>query len=708
MIRFKKISAVLGTLLMTGLTLGTAAAASYPAPFMDDGVADVAIVYGTGTGVSSLDYAQAQAIQTSLAGSVESSSSVVHGEVYLTDDEVTLGGLITGGDINSPITDSKLETLKDEKFTWDDGAGSDDYNIHEEITIGTMKVLTSIDDKKLEGVALSNEQALEYKFVFDDQFNYSAVGGDEADTLYLEIMGEEYEIESMGTDSITVTTSDEVSMGIGDTYSLEGKTVSVVDIFDGSVEVSVDGQAEVIDLDDTEKVEGIRINVKSVGYHSNTPETSKVILKIGVDISKSYTSGDEYIGEDDDDPLWVWDIANLDAADGYIGVKYNAKIDSANDEIAGDSIKYVGEGYVLPGDFAAVTLDSLTDAAYQDLKFYFEDSEDLFAAADGSTAFAENKPVLVVEAEDTDILTTGGQETDKLYLYYNTTDNAFQTFYRDFDGDYTPTNYMRLANSSVNTVSTVTMNQTEFATLQIGDTDLDLDIEVIAGVGYLTLTNDDDSNNEVIYLKIGGDEFNSTAGTGTIESLGTTAEDAEAEDITFDGTDVSTEDYSYMDHYGILLSDGATVQDEADADEATLSIPEEQVYAQVTVSLGAVTESEASTLDVLAKDTEVSSVQGKNLIIVGGSCINSAAATVLGGAYCGAAFTSATGVGASQFLIKGFEDAYTTGKLALVVAGYDAADTVNAATYLTTKKPDTSSEWIGTSATEATVVAETA
>ncbi|MFH1608227.1 MAG: hypothetical protein ABIA78_03770 [archaeon] len=115
--------------------------------------------------------------------------------------------------------------------------------------------------------------------------------------------------------------------------------------------------------------------------------------------------------------------------------------------------------------------------------------------------------------------------------------------------------------------------------------------------------------------------------------------------------------------------------------------------------------------EVLAKDSEVSSVSSKNLIIVGGSCINSAAATALGVSYptCTTGFTTATTVGSGEFLIKGVSGAFTTGKIALVVAGYEAADTVNAAKYLTTKTVDTSKEYIGTTATaDATEVTATA
>lgn len=148
--------------------------------------------------------------------------------------------------------------------------------------------------------------------------------------------------------------------------------------------------------------------------------------------------------------------------------------------------------------------------------------------------------------------------------------------------------------------------------------------------------------------------------------------------------------------------------------------PTSQMYADVlfsavgaTVSSTDGTSTPATSLgEVLVTDSEVSSVSTKNLIIVGGSCINSAAAKVLGltGGACGAAFTDKTGIGSGEFLIESVGDAYTTGKIALVVAGYDAADTVNAAKYLTTKTVDTTAgkKYKGTSATTATLVTTTA
>ena len=168
-------------------------------------------------------------------------------------------------------------------------------------------------------------------------------------------------------------------------------------------------------------------------------------------------------------------------------------------------------------------------------------------------------------------------------------------------------------------------------------------------------------------------------------------------------------DYTgYIDAFGTYV-----LFDSADANQefATLTYPKDQMYADLYIAesdaviSGVVSSSGATQLgDILVKDSEVSSVATKNLIVVGGSCINSAAATLVGQAACGADWTTATGVGSGQFLIKGYASSDLTSGTALLVAGYDAADTVNAAKYLRTQTVDTSKEYLGTSATSADLV----
>jgi len=166
-----------------------------------------------------------------------------------------------------------------------------------------------------------------------------------------------------------------------------------------------------------------------------------------------------------------------------------------------------------------------------------------------------------------------------------------------------------------------------------------------------------------------------------------------------------------MDLYGSIVT---VESSDSDQKTATISYPDDQVYpilyiAEESAVINAGTTTVGGQLgDILVEDSEVSSVSSKNLIVVGGSCINSVAAHLLGAADCGASFTEKTGIGSGQFLIQGFADAYTTGKLALLVAGYDAADTVNAVTYLKTKPVDTTKKYRGTSSTTAELVTTTA
>jgi len=161
---------------------------------------------------------------------------------------------------------------------------------------------------------------------------------------------------------------------------------------------------------------------------------------------------------------------------------------------------------------------------------------------------------------------------------------------------------------------------------------------------------------------------------------------------------------------------GAFVTNEQRTNEngvITIMTPSSQMYLDVlftsdmaTVSAGTVSSGTVKELgSVSVKDSDAAAVSGKNLIVVGGSCVNSVAATLLGStsALCGADFSTSTGVSAGQFLIQTF--ARDGGKVATLVAGYGADDTANAGKYLTTQTVDTSvaAKYIGTSATVATL-----
>jgi len=228
----------------------------------------------------------------------------------------------------------------------------------------------------------------------------------------------------------------------------------------------------------------------------------------------------------------------------------------------------------------------------------------------------------------------------------------------------------------------------------------------IANPAVVIFEEEDDNNNyEAIIARFeGGGNSDAKMGVNDIETTW-------GADAVFDEQQRETDSdiYDSMDFFGTFIT---TDRSDTDSYTATIAYPDEQVFAQVYIA-----EADASiTPDVVSggsvkplgsvsvTDAEAGSVSSRNLIVVGGSCINSVAASLLGGAFCGADFTSKTGVGAGSFLIQTFSR--SGGNVATLVAGYNAPDTTNAAKYLINNVVDTTvgKKYTGTSATSATLV----
>ncbi|GAJ10617.1 unnamed protein product, partial [marine sediment metagenome] len=250
-------------------------------------------------------------------------------------------------------------------------------------------------------------------------------------------------------------------------------------IYSSSIGVSVDGVEEIVsESGGSETVNHLKVDVTDIGY-AEDPVNSIAILRIGEDITKTYSDGDEYIGEDEDDPLWVWDISTACFDAGYIGITYNVNVNDADDEEAGDTVKYIGESYVFPENFADVKLVGITDVEYEDIKVEF-DAVDLYNST-GGTAEIDDSVGFVVKltGETTSTFTLGAEETNIIYIYYSNNGSAieggeafasgaFEFFYNDHEGDATPTNKARYENT-INMTSQLTLDREKFATFEVGD-----------------------------------------------------------------------------------------------------------------------------------------------------------------------------------------------------------------------------------------------
>ena len=153
---------------------------------------------------------------------------------------------------------------------------------------------------------------------------------------------------------------------------------------------------------------------------------------------------------------------------------------------------------------------------------------------------------------------------------------------------------------------------------------------------------------------------------------------------------------------------------DTDQKKGILSYPKDQRYGQIyaasgdatatatTVggSAGGVTVTEIG--NVVVADSALSVANVKNLVVIGGSCVNTVAASLLGASapLCGKEFTDKTGVGEGLALAQVFDRG--NGVTALLVAGYNAPDTLSLADYLTKNPVDTSvgKRYIWTTATK--------
>lgn len=776
---FKKISAFGASLLMAGMTAGIAAAANYPAPFVEDGAADVAIVYGTGAGVSSLDMVQAGNIQTDLGAEMPSTgtTTVQGGDSYKfekTSTKFHLGDTITGV-ISSSLDEDELPSLLgDGKYIDND---NDEIDFTQKITMAASQLTMfedndySEDDPTVGFKIASGATVLTYQLAFSDALLVT-----DMPTTDLPIMGKEYYVLSNTSTTITLLDSAvETLLAEGETTTIDGKTVSVDFITSASaVKLNVDGEVTTsLSAGDTYKLsDGSYLGIKEVLYSSKEGTVSKVEFSIGsgklklTDDDIEVQINDETIsGLESDFSLSGDTISWIELAwkaDDDLFITEDSTITMPGFEVVSMSfggLTYPAEETIevkQGGDLYATLEDFPLKDGPADINFLYATTAGTFAglgkdannrlitAADGAnlTFDKDTDDYFVISWSDGSdaesylarftnfVLDGSDNETD--FQIYNDgvwTDKKSGAKNQDtisignaeimlYDVDRAGKNVI-VANNSANT-DFHTLYSKEGATVYLpylaaNDSTAQgaINVSGVSGGGltghngtsfYLVMKEEDQNENKYsgdwINMTIGWDS--STTAEVEVSSIATSVADATSTEIL--ETDV-WRDFTYS----ALATEILYNKPSSGQKSVKLMYHGDEVAADVYItSADAVVVSDgASALgEVLVKDSEVSSVSSKNLIIVGGSCINSAAATVLGGAYCGAAFTEATGVGAGQFLIKGVADAYTAGKLALVVAGYEAADTVNAATYLTMKEVDTSSEYLGTSATEATLVTE--
>ncbi len=764
---FKQISAVLGSLLMVGMTAGVGAAANYPAPFVVSGTGDFAVVYGASAATS--DTTQATSVASQLQGMVTTLG--LGSDTYKFEKASTkfhLGDNFTA--IRTNINDDHLPTLlKDGKYIDND---NDEFDYTQTIEMNTTQLLMFDDNDYAEdsptvGFKIqSGYNVLNYTITFVDQPLI-----DDLVTSDIPLMGKSYYILSNGSSGANLIltlldAADSTILNEGETATLTvGSTAYTATIsFISSTEVKLDINGKITNSlaeGQTYKLsDGSYVGIKDILYNSKEGGISSVEFSIGTGKLK-LTSGSEI-------------QINDETINGIKAVMVNASgtILSSTGTLTSIEIDWSTDDDTFITDNTEITMPAFkaVKLSYGGLTY---PAEEEFSVEQGSSTYimlndfplkdtTADIPLLFGAASGTDGNWTGiGKDNSNRLVTSNTTSSATPLkFDKDTDEEFVVTyesttecsSYLMKATSfgtdtSSNNVTVLQVYRNgawdDERTVKAGDTfslgNAELGVQYVerSPGNFVNITANSTStkfsvlcSKEGLKLWLPWEVTNSTAGnagnhnstkgailfnatgsgnwTGTGHdnnafyltmqeedkdgniasgdqwnvSLGwdasTTAEpevsDLIGEDVTASEIGDTKVFRSFM--YSALATEFLWNQPTAQnsikivyhGDEVPADVYITSTDIEATTDLGA----------VLVTDAQVASVSGKNLVVVGGSCINSVAASLLGvtAGTCTTAWTTATGVGTGQYVIQSFAK---DGKVAVLVAGYEAGDTVAAA-----------------------------
>lgn len=770
---YKKIATVIGSALMIGSTVGIAAAAAYPAPFVQGGVADVAAVYGANAATS--DVLAAANVNTNLAtklaaqtttgaGGEASASGGDNVPLQRTSDKLHLGNGIT--DVyGTSITKSDMKTLLADgvfynkqnneykytqsfdvgNFTFQDVSDSDldsskpqlgfridsgtfvgNYSItfstNPESTIGSDQSLTDFENKNIILMG-KNYYILDFKngttpkLTLLDAATSSSISEGETKTITVGTTTYEVSINfiTSGTSGgeVILTVNGQNTEKMSDTGTNYGNTFKLSDgTYIGVKSVNVQNYAGGIKNVDFSIGKGkleingaggnVKINDKTIsdlyGFITLSPSTTagktqwqKLVIKWKPDTKKFLTPSHDLT-------MPGFEAIKFTMADTTIAAKEITKVEYGGTEYmqlkttlkSGDitiPILYQKQSEANLSAIGQSRTQQLATSATQTLVYNDNSSVNTgFIASWASTKDSETYYLTADVTHDYD----NGKNTTTIYdISVPGTKTALCS------ENLEPTNTCKVGGNVVLTVTDVRWdpNGQQNVTLGINTAGGFNTVYTKSGLTIILPTGLTPSMTTypIQFLEENKDgtlgagaRFNVTIGTtGTVPSKKISA-------LTVEGiTDFYETSSGSKLWEGYVVSELGTkvTHDKTSSDQytATIEYHDTEMFANVFAASPAVTvvpgtpgtPGSVELGDIKVTDAQVSSVSDKNLIVIGGSCINVVAAKVLGATtpVCGAEFTALTGVGAGEYLIKTVSSPYNSAKVAMLVAGYEGQET---------------------------------
>jgi len=665
----KKMSAILAGATMVGATVMGAMAydlSNYPSPFIEDGHFSGKIVVGEKAMaqdiIGATDIAAGLQADATTPVSTGGSVTVAGGK---TEEVAPNTALNDANAFGSSLDNNDISGLNEGTVTIDIDGNDDDYDYHETISFTSGAVLETgltaagQDEDFKDGVyLLLSRGSIGYNFVFDDSLAAGNLLSDATDDepITIEFLGKEMEVVGATGTSITVQVGETLYLENGQKVTVAGKEVTLVRVGDDSAIVSVGGSQATISDGSTKTVGGLRVKVKDL-FNDEGVTNDAATLIVGEESTKTYNDADEFIGEDEDDPDWVWDLANLNVSGvPTLGILYDQTIDDVSDNPI-----TVGESLTLPNDFASIELVSINQNDYKKYTVSTATGESLYDGSGNEMQTSAKVLVFSAEGGEEDGFLLGTEESDEIAVFFNVTLGDLQYFYKDHDD----ANKFKLVTGKTHDFNAT---GTDVFTIQYKDSDITVDWDDTVTSFSLDLTTD-------VKLDI---DLNAAA----IEFIGQSDGDTTTSgDVYYSSKDISGWEEDTMTEQGVKLhSYDAT----ASSDEWSFSVPSDITDFKVNVAVvgGAGSVSRTSGADayivnkldvgstILDKDA-MSLIGVTPLIVVGGPSVNTVAANLMDEPTREEINTLfQPGVGKIKLY---------TAQNALLVAGYNAQDTLGAA-----------------------------
>ena len=715
----KKIAALSTGAAMLGATMTGALAlsytlADYPAPFISNGVFSGVLAVGSNAAASDTigQSVMLADLQTKAVSPTGGTTVTITGGV---SEDIPLGGNISDANtytMDQELADDDVESLLDDTITFQ-GA---EYDIEEFLEVNqagnAISVQTSLtsteDDYQTDVVLEVARDAIKYYYAFSESITVNQTTS--SDPLEIKFLGKTLKITDIDDTTegkFTAYVGSEFFMDSGDAVVVDGKTVKLTRVGSaGAIVIDVDGVTETISSGSTKTVNAIEIVNDETFYDSNNQAASAASLIIGSDAQETYKDGDAYAGEDKDNPDWVWNVGNIKSATTSSTSSTTAEFSGPyfgieNDFIYNDDSDNppkIGECLDLPNNYLSVCMDSLTvsDDNYATYTFEYEDSADLSDAVGTLTSV---KTVFISTPQSEGLVIKQGNlnqinastakdiKTERIWLYASSTstDSALDTganesslgiFYKDVDD-----NKVKLAGIIAGVNESGRSQSLEINYDNTKDTDIPMYIEF----GSLSDASNDVNVTLVPYHSTNLPDYNDNLtmnwelSSGAINSLGTAASSEQAGELNWLGVDgntaktIGTKDEDHRTRYGIIVRDPTA---HGSSDEVVIDIPGDQVQANVIMKgTTAKTSSSGGSVVVnpipssaVALSEEVASASAQNLIVIGGPAVNPLANSVFG--------LGRTDFTPNEAMVKLADNG---ANVALLVAGYSAVDTRNAA-----------------------------